>query len=103
MGLGVLDTRDGHHAPGTVTLDLSAAHIPRAEQAWKRGSGKDADIVLVPQPSEDPNDPLNWPSLKKFSVFFIILLGTAFMTVVPVSTFTYCTIGMTGSIKSDCD
>ncbi|CAK7236642.1 hypothetical protein SBRCBS47491_009707 [Sporothrix bragantina] len=83
MGLGVLDTRDGHHAPGTVTLDLSAAHVLQAEQVWKRGSGKDADIVLVPQPSEDANDPLNWPSLKKFSVFFIILLGTAFITVVP--------------------
>jgi hypothetical protein len=31
------------------------------------------DIVLVPQPSDDVNDPLNWPKWKK---------GVAFLTVV---------------------
>ncbi|KAI5278962.1 hypothetical protein KEM52_004554, partial [Ascosphaera acerosa] len=30
----------------------------------KHGSG-DSDVVLVPQPSNDPNDPLNWGTLRK--------------------------------------
>ena len=40
-------------------------------------SKQNSDIVLVPQPADDPNDPLNWPAWKKnmaliaalFSVF----------------------------------
>ena len=31
--------------------------------------------VLIPQPSEDPNDPLNWSWLKKQSVFLALLPG----------------------------
>lgn len=30
---------------------------------------KNADIVLVPQPSDDVNDPLNWPTYKKAFAF----------------------------------
>lgn len=68
MGLWVLEpkTKNGHHVPGTVFLDTTgegdsqlndghgAAHL-------KRGTGKNAQLILVPQPSSDPNDPLNWP------------------------------------------
>jgi hypothetical protein len=28
-------------------------------------SKADSDIVLIPQPSDDPNDPLKWPAWKK--------------------------------------
>jgi hypothetical protein len=38
------------------------------------------NIVLVPQPSDDPNDPLNWPNWKRrvayFSVAIFAGLGT---------------------------
>lgn len=84
MGLGVLENKDGHHVPGTVTLDQSAALPSETDGGLKRGSGKDSHIVLVPQPADDPNDPLNWSSSKKLTVFSIILLGTAFVCVVPV-------------------
>lgn len=33
-----------------------------------------SDIVLVPQPSNNPNDPLNWPAWKKTAAF--IAVGT---------------------------
>lgn len=29
-------------------------------------------IVLVPQPSDDPNDPLNWSSFRKHAALFVI-------------------------------
>lgn len=84
MGLGVLENTDGHHVPGTVTLDQSAADPSESHERLKRGSGKESHIVLVPQPADDPNDPLNWSNSKKMAVFAIILLGTAFVCVVPV-------------------
>ena len=36
---------------------------------------KDGTIVLIPQPSEDPEDPLNWTWLKKHAVFLSLLPG----------------------------
>ena len=34
---------------------------------------ENTDIVLVPQPSDDPNDPLNWPKQKKALAFISIV------------------------------
>ncbi|PHH91772.1 hypothetical protein CDD83_10340 [Cordyceps sp. RAO-2017] len=31
----------------------------------KYGSGRHADVELIPQPSDDPDDPLNWPRWRK--------------------------------------
>jgi hypothetical protein len=36
---------------------------------------KGGSIVLIPQPSEDPEDPLNWSFAKKASVFACIIPG----------------------------
>lgn len=38
----------------------------------------DGHTVLIPQPSTDPNDPLNWPPLKKHVILFVISV-VAFM------------------------
>jgi hypothetical protein len=38
------------------------------------------DIVLIPQPSDDINDPLNWPSWKKTLAFAPIVIFTALGT-----------------------
>ncbi|KAJ5152553.1 uncharacterized protein N7482_009031 [Penicillium canariense] len=59
MGFGILEANRGlAHVPGTVLLEdmepLTTAHL-------KKGSGKNATVVLTPQPSNNPNDPLNWP------------------------------------------
>ena len=37
----------------------------------------DGKTVLIPQPSEDPQDPLNWPAWKKAVILYIVSL-TAF-------------------------
>ncbi|KAL9056530.1 MAG: hypothetical protein Q9162_002906 [Coniocarpon cinnabarinum] len=36
---------------------------------------RDGHTVLVPQPSEDPNDPLNWSWAKKHIILFILALS----------------------------
>jgi hypothetical protein len=35
----------------------------------------DGKTVLIPQPSDNPNDPLNWTWWKKHTVFFALLPG----------------------------
>jgi len=50
------DICDPAWPPGTVKLQ-SLLH--------NGNGGKDAELVLQPRPSEDPNDPLNWPRWQK--------------------------------------
>ncbi|KIW13192.1 hypothetical protein PV08_08379 [Exophiala spinifera] len=75
MGLGVQDDKKLDHVPGTVLLNDEAAHQEAITEGLKHGKGKDAHIVLSPQPSEDPNDPLNWPMWKKEVITAILCLG----------------------------
>ena len=59
MGFGVLEhTGSLEHVPGTALLQDA---IPSETAHLKKGKGDDADVVLIPQPSSSPNDPLNWP------------------------------------------
>ncbi|KZS89859.1 MFS general substrate transporter [Sistotremastrum niveocremeum HHB9708] len=39
---------------------------------------KDGHTILIPQPSDDPNDPLNWSLSRKFVILFVIS-ATAFL------------------------
>ena len=51
---------DNHFVPGTVHLvDLEG--VLNAKHA----SGPQRDIILVPAPSSDPDDPLNWSPRRK--------------------------------------
>ena len=63
------------HVPGTVLLNDEAAHSEALTGGLKHGTGKNAHIVLAPQPSEDPNDPLNWSTWKKEIVTYILCFG----------------------------
>lgn len=61
MGLGVVEDRKLNHVPGTVILDDGVSNIELAQVTGglKHAKGKTNNhIVLVPQPSNDPNDPL---------------------------------------------
>ncbi|KAI1077829.1 MFS general substrate transporter [Whalleya microplaca] len=84
MGLGVLEDKHLAHVPGTALLtdvleaDHEHHHHGRLNtSALRHGQGKDSDIVLVPQPSRSPNDPLNWPLWKKDLMLFFICIDTA--------------------------
>jgi hypothetical protein len=60
-----------------VLLDTEAAHL----ESGQLGSLKLADdghTVLIPQPTSDPNDPLNWSWKRKHLMLAIVSL-TAFL------------------------
>ena len=97
MGLGILETRSrGHvpggslqafvhnnvqrrstdkHAPGTATLDeiLQTTNVASDDSSLKRSSGANP-VILIPQPSDDPNDPLNWPLWRRDIITAILSL-----------------------------
>ena len=84
MGLGILEPDTVSHVPGTVLLDQQAAQSEHQTGRLKHGTGRNSHIVLAPQPSEDPNDPLNWWTFKKHLVLFVIFLGVVVHGAVPV-------------------
>lgn len=57
---GILDDHNLEHVPGTVILDdeVSSATLSHEAAGLKHGTGRYSHIVLAPQPSDDPNDPL---------------------------------------------
>lgn len=74
MGLGVLEDSHLEHVPGTALLtDVRGLDTSPLRHA----KGNKSDILLVPQPSNSPNDPLNWPLWKKDFMLFIICIDTA--------------------------
>ncbi|KAI1619268.1 major facilitator superfamily domain-containing protein, partial [Exophiala viscosa] len=75
MGFGILEPNTTGHTPGTVLLDQQAAHSEGSTGRLKHAAGKNSNIVLAPQPSEDPNDPLNWSQTKKNLITLVIFLG----------------------------
>lgn len=83
---GILDDTKLPNVPGTVLLDQLYAHSEDVTGRLKHATGRDSHIVLVPQPSEDPNDPLNWPYWKKTLAYGITVFGSILYacTVVPL-------------------
>lgn len=43
----------------------------------KHGTGRFSHVVLVPQPSDSPNDPLNWPTWRKDMILFLVGMSAA--------------------------
>lgn len=84
MGLGILEDRamDGR-VPGTTRYFDDPA---RPQYAVEGGRGLKTDnsgpvpIILVPQPSDDPNDPLNWPLWKRDLITFTLSMAAIFAT-----------------------
>ena len=100
MGLGIFEgiftsyqilTLDHHleHVPGTVLLNEKGVESVTQTAGLKHGVGRDAHIVLAPQPSEDPNDPLNWPRLRKEVCFVVLSFGSIL----------YAAVSVCGSVK----
>ncbi|EEU35526.1 uncharacterized protein NECHADRAFT_55517 [Fusarium vanettenii 77-13-4] len=80
MGLGVLDDSHLAHVPGTCLLSekrILSALEDGSEPHDNLKHDPSGNIVLVPHPSDDPNDPLNWPRWKKemFTVSIVIGCG----------------------------
>ncbi|KAK2879567.1 hypothetical protein FQN49_000761 [Arthroderma sp. PD_2] len=63
---------DGDSSTDGVVLDVSVARTAGLKTA------EDGHTILVPQPSDSPDDPLNWSASKKWVVLLIISF-TAFL------------------------
>ncbi|KAK7206127.1 major facilitator superfamily domain-containing protein [Myxozyma melibiosi] len=79
MAFGILEDNELAHVPGTAQIEdklSDGLDIPDAAAAnLKHAKGKNSHIILVPQPSDDPNDPLNWSILRRDILFLIHSFG----------------------------
>ncbi|KAH8697941.1 major facilitator superfamily domain-containing protein [Talaromyces proteolyticus] len=78
MPFGILECDGEGFVPGTVFLGgtkLESSQTPT--QLLKKGKGKYSQVILSPQPSDDPNDPLNWPQWQKESILLIVGMSAA--------------------------
>lgn len=65
MGLGIVEPKRAtdSHVPGTSYLyEDSTGSQGTVPVGAKHDSGSDAPVILVPQPSDSPNDPLVSPT-----------------------------------------
>ncbi|RFU33959.1 hypothetical protein B7463_g2387, partial [Scytalidium lignicola] len=75
MAFGVLEDYNLSHVPGTVNLTDRNEVVEGLEDLKKLG-----EITLVPQPSDSPNDPLNWSPWKKNTLLFVVALTSGVTT-----------------------
>jgi hypothetical protein len=78
MAFGILDDRKLEAVPGTSPLSELSSTIRQVGDVDLSTLKRDADgIILVPQPSDDVNDPYNWPRWKKeaFTATFVVGCG----------------------------
>jgi hypothetical protein len=71
MGYGVLDSSQ-EIVPGTIQLYDSVVNAENTQHLKHSGDGI---TILAPQPSDSPNDPLNWPLWRKDFVFSTLALS----------------------------
>ena len=86
MGLGVLEDSHLEHVPGTALLtdvigaDNQHHHGKVDTSTLRHDSGRNADVLLVPQPSKSPNDPLNWVSSLLGRKYFLLRISQEYFS-----------------------
>ncbi|KAJ5739770.1 hypothetical protein N7533_012554 [Penicillium manginii] len=82
MGLGVLDVAQHVEVPGTSDIYDHAriATDGSSDTDLKHDWTTKEPTVLVPQPSDDPNDPLNWPLWRRDVILGILSFVTVLCT-----------------------
>ncbi|KAJ9606177.1 hypothetical protein H2200_009138 [Cladophialophora chaetospira] len=80
MALGILEP-GVEHVPGTVYVyESEQRHTELLENARHLKKDKSGRIILVPQPSDDPNDPLNWPLWQRDAILAILCFVSCLAT-----------------------
>ncbi|KAJ5585279.1 uncharacterized protein N7459_005079 [Penicillium hispanicum] len=95
MGLGVLEDHNLAQVPGTCNIyerdHNTDENIPSASGLKYDWTTKEPTI-LVPQPSDDPNDPLNWPLWRRDLILgtlsFVTILCTTLSSIMAANTVT---------------
>ncbi|KAK6865784.1 MFS transporter-like protein [Apiospora arundinis] len=83
MGLWVLESREMEHVPGTTRYydDPDRPQAINPDTATRAAIKCDKNgIMLNPQPSDDPNDPLNWPLWQRDLITFVLSMTAIFAT-----------------------
>jgi hypothetical protein len=75
MAFGVLEDHRTLRPLGTVPLGAKDRSLAD-DDSEDAGLKKKGDIILQPQPTDSPNDPLNWTYKRKVSIFFILLVSS---------------------------
>ncbi|KAI5861503.1 MFS general substrate transporter [Durotheca rogersii] len=78
MGFWVLEDVYMDRPPGTSKLGEEQG--PSFDAASTSDLKRDGDIILVPQPSDSPNDPLNWSPMWKNSILLILAFSSGVTT-----------------------
>jgi hypothetical protein len=81
MGLGILEDKHMQMPPGTAKLDLKFDKDNLTNLDEDLALKRDGDTILIPQPTNNPNDPLNWSPVWKNGTLAIL----AFMLAVTIS------------------
>ncbi|KAI1791927.1 MFS general substrate transporter [Ganoderma leucocontextum] len=107
MPFGILEDRKLDNVPGTGLLsDRGKAHGPHGTiddaDVLKHGTGNYSHIILIPQPSDDPRDPLNWPRWKKEACFWSLIFATSLAGVLsPVASAGYVLLAKQFDVSVD--
>lgn len=73
MGWGQLEDYKTPRPPGTVILD-DTLRVLDANSLEDTTLKRDKNVVLQPQPSDSPNDPLNWSMKVKLSIYITLMV-----------------------------
>ncbi|KAF4978080.1 hypothetical protein FZEAL_5470 [Fusarium zealandicum] len=94
MPLGILEAKGVDHVPGTTRYydDPSQQDAGEHRSNLKCDNSGKQPIILIPQPSDDPNDPLNWPLWQRDLITFVLcfagILATALGPILAANTIT---------------
>ncbi|KAK3071701.1 hypothetical protein LTR53_008167 [Teratosphaeriaceae sp. CCFEE 6253] len=81
MVYGILECYKMEMVPGTALLrdqEDAPGELQGVDTArLKHGTGRFSHVLLVPQPSDSPNDPLNWPTWQKDLILFLVGMSAA--------------------------
>ena len=76
MGLGILNPSTSATVPGTSRVTDNSSSRTNAphelDPLLKYDTTGSVPIILIPQPTDDPNDPLNWPLWRRDLILFIL-------------------------------
>lgn len=70
--LGILEDHHLEHVPGTAFEGENTREVAQDASRSRLKYDKTGKILLVPQPSDDPNDPLNWPLWRRDLIIGIL-------------------------------
>ncbi|PIL31132.1 MFS general substrate transporter [Ganoderma sinense ZZ0214-1] len=105
MVFGILEDHKLDNVPGTGLLSdrgRVCAGTTDGAADLKRGTGRYSDIILIPQPSDDPRDPLNWPRWKKEACFWTLVFATSLVgALFPIATSGYVLLSKEFGVSVD--